>query len=143
MKAILIYFLLLLSIPAFSQSDTEIKEAVFQLRLAMLDENVEALRQLTSVNLDYGHSSGVIENQEEFLAVFASKKTDYQTWDISDLEISMPQKDLAIVRHNVKASIVSNGNTNTLNIGLMMIWTREKGMWKLLARQAFRLPQPS
>ena len=55
MKAILIYFLLLLSVPAFSQSDTEIKEAVFQLRLAMLDENVEALRQLTSVNLDYGH----------------------------------------------------------------------------------------
>jgi hypothetical protein len=141
MKAFLFSFLFLVSISAFSQTDTEIKEAIFQLRLAMLEENVEALRQLTSTQLDYGHSSGVIENQEEFLAVFASKKSDYQSWDISDLEISIPQKDLAIVRHNVKASIVSNGSTNTLNIGLMMIWTKEKGMWKLLARQAFRLPQ--
>jgi hypothetical protein len=107
----------------------------------MLEENVDALRQLTSTQLDYGHSSGLIENQEEFLAVFASKKTDYQSWDISELEISMVKNDLAIVRHKVQASIVSNGNTNTLNIGLMMVWTKEKGMWKLLARQAFRLPQ--
>jgi hypothetical protein len=141
MKAFLFSFLLLVSSSAFSQTETEIKEAVFQLRLAMLEENVDALRQLTSTQLDYGHSSGLIENQEEFLAVFASKKTDYQSWDISELEISMVKNDLAIVRHKVQASIVSNGNTNTLNIGLMMVWTKEKGMWKLLARQAFRLPQ--
>lgn len=140
MKAFLFSLVFLCSIQGFAQNDTEIKEAVFQLRAAMLEENVEALRALTSTHLDYGHSSGSIENQEEFLAVFASKKSDYQTWDIYDLEISLPHKDMALVRHKVNGTIVSNGTTNTLAIGLLMVWTREKGTWKLLARQAYRLP---
>jgi hypothetical protein len=141
MKSILLSLFVCLSFSGFAQSTNEIKEVVFQLRQAMLDENVEALRALTSTQLNYGHSSGAIENQEQFLAVFESKNSDYQKWDIYDLEISLTQKNLAIVRHKVNASIVSNGNTNNLQIGLLMVWTKEKGTWKLLARQAFRLPQ--
>lgn len=142
MKTILFSLFVCFSFSGFAQTTNEIKEVVFQLRQAMLDENVESLRALTSTQLNYGHSSGAIENQEQFLAVFASKNSDYQTWDIYDLEISEPQKNLAIVRHKVKGTIVSNGATNNLQIGLLMVWTKEKGTWKLLARQAFRLPQP-
>jgi hypothetical protein len=141
MKTILFSLLFTLSFSGIAQTNDDIKEAVFQLGKAMLDENVEALRALTSTQLNYGHSSGAIENQEQFLAVFASKNSDYQTWDIYDLEISQPQKNLALVRHKVKGSIVSNGTTNNLQIGLLMVWTKEKGSWKLLARQAYRLPQ--
>lgn len=141
MKPFLITLFLFISLSGFAQKESEIKEAVMQLGAAMLEENVDKLRALTSANLNYGHSSGAIENQEQFLAVFASKNSDYQTWDIYDLEISQPQKNLAVVRHKVKGSIVSNGNTNNLQIGLLMVWIKEKGTWKLLARQAFRLPQ--
>ncbi len=141
MKTFLFALLLLISFSSFAQTETEVKEAVMQLGAAMIEENVEKLRNLTSVNLNYGHSSGAIENQEQFLAVFASKKSDYTKWDISDLTIDLPEKNLAVVRHKVKGSIVSNGNTNNLEIGLLMVWTKEKGAWKLLARQAFRLPQ--
>ena len=141
MKPILIALFLVYSFSAFAQTESEVEEAVMQLGEAMLEENVDKLRNLTSVHLNYGHSSGAIENQEQFLAVFASQKSDYQKWDIYYLEISQPQKNLAIVRHNVKASILSNGNMNNLELGLLMVWTNEKGDWKLLARQAFRLPQ--
>ena len=141
MKPFLITLFLFISLSGFAQTESEVKDAVMQLGAAMLEENVDKLKALTSANLNYGHSSGAIENQEQFLAVFASKNSDYQTWDIYDLEISQPQKNLAIVRHKVKGTIVSNGNTNNLQIGLLMVWTKEKGTWKLLARQAFRLPQ--
>lgn len=143
MKSLILSFFLLTSIQTFAQSEKEVETAVQNLRIAMLAEDATTLKSLTSENLTYGHSGGVIENQEEFVAVFASKKSDYQKWDVSDQTISMNGKDLAIVRQNVKAEIVSiaNSTTNKLDLGLLMVWVKEKGEWKLLARQAFRHPQ--
>lgn len=143
MKSLILFFFLLTSIQTFAQSEKEVETAVQNLRIAMLAEDATTLKSLTSENLTYGHSGGVIENQEEFVAVFASKKSDYQKWDVSDQTISMNRKDLAIVRQNVKAEIVSiaNSTTNKLDLGLLMVWVKEKGEWKLLARQAFKHPQ--
>lgn len=143
MKSLILSFFLLTSFQTFAQSEKEVETAVQNLRTAMLAEDATTLKSLTSENLTYGHSGGVIENQEEFVAVFASKKSDYQKWDVSDQTISMNGKDLAIVRQNVKAEIVSitNSTTNKLDLGLLMVWVKEKGEWKLLARQAFRHPQ--
>lgn len=141
MKNSLLLIFLLSSQLAFSQSEKEVNDAVQKLRIAMLAEDAETLKKLTSENLSYGHSSGVIETQDEFVAVFGSKKSDYQKWDISDLSVSFHGKKVAIVRHNVLGEIASNGNVNTLNLGLLMVWVKEKGEWKLLARQAFRIPQ--
>ncbi|MDO8966845.1 nuclear transport factor 2 family protein [Algoriphagus sp.] len=141
MKNSLLLIFLLSSQLAFSQSEKQVNDAVQKLRIAMLAEDAETLKKLTSENLSYGHSSGVIETQDEFVAVFASKKSDYQKWDISDQTITFQGKKLAIVRHNVLGEIASNGNVNTLNLGLLMLWVKEKGEWKLLARQAFRVPQ--
>lgn len=140
--ALTLFFAMTLTV-AFSQSEKEVDEAVQKLRTALLAEDAAALKSLTSANLSYGHSAGTIENQEEFVAVFAAKNSDYKTWDVSDQTIEFHGKDLAIVRQNVKAEIVSisNGTTNSLDMGIMMIWVKEKGEWKLLARQSFRFPQ--
>ena len=142
MKKILLIALLLFPSLTFAQAAKEVETAIQSLKAAMLSEDEAALKQLTSANLTYGHSSGLIENQEQFLEVFASKKTDYQNWDISNQTISFEGKNLALVRHHVAALISTNGTENKLNIGLLMVWVKEKGDWKLLARQAFRLPQP-
>ena len=139
MKYLSLILWILVVIPTYAQSESDVKTALFQMRSAMLDEDEPTLRALTSEHLTYGHSSGVIETQEQFLAVFASGKTDYQNWDIYDLEITFPKSDLGLIRHKVNADI----NSNHLELGLLMVWTKEKGQWKLLARQAFRLPQPT
>ncbi len=123
-----------------AQSEKEVETAVQNLRTAMLAEDATALKSLTSENLSYGHSAGKIENQDEFLSVFSEGKTDYKIWDITEQEIKFHGKKLAMVRHKVSAEIASNGTTNPLKIGLLMVWVKEKGDWKLLARQAFRLP---
>jgi ketosteroid isomerase-like protein len=143
MKTSLLFVFLLISNLAFSQSEKEVDEAVQKFRTAILAEDAAALRNLSSQKLSYGHSGGVIESQEEFVAVFSSKKSDYKTWDVSDQTISFHDKDLAIVRQNVFAEIVAadTGLTNSLTMGLLMIWVKEKGEWKLLARQSFRFPQ--
>ncbi len=142
MKTLLTLFLFFSISVAFAQAEKEVESAMQNLRTALLAEDANALKTLTSENLTYGHSGGVIESQEEFVAVFASKKSDYQKWDVSNQTISINGKDVAIVRHNVKAEILSTeaGTINKLDLGLLMVWVKEKGDWKLLARQAFRLP---
>lgn len=140
-KALFIIFLFSSNF-AFCQSEKEVEEVVMKFHTALLAEDVEALKSLTSENLSYGHSGGVIETQEEFLAVFATKKSDYQKWEVSNQSIAFHGKDLAMVRQNVSAEILSNenGTVNFLNMGLLMVWVKEKGAWKLLARQSFRFP---
>ena len=141
MKYILILGLVLISHLSSAQSSTEVKAAAEKFRLAMLAEDHETLRTLTSKDLSYGHSSGLIENQEEFLKVFESKSQDYQVWDVRDLTVSFHGENIAMIRYNVDVEIVTNGIPNKLDLGLLMVWIKEEGAWKLLARQAFRIPK--
>lgn len=140
MKTYLILGLILLSHFAVAQSQEEVLSAAEKFRLAMLAEDHETLRTLTSKDLNYGHSSGLVENQEEFLKVFESKSQDYQVWDVRDLSVSFHGKNMAMIRYKVKVEIVTNEVPNKLDLGLLMVWVKEKGDWKLLARQAFRIP---
>ncbi|GAB2488300.1 nuclear transport factor 2 family protein [Algoriphagus taiwanensis] len=140
MKYILILFLGLFSQIGLAQSTEEIEKAVQKMKVAMLESDAATLAELTSPALSYGHSGGTIETQSEFLEVFSSKSADYQRWDMSDLFIVIHNKTTAIVRHEVDADIESNGTLNNLKLGVMMVWVKEKGKWKLLGRQAFRRP---
>src|SRR5688572_23877948 len=76
MKIILFATLFLIPLFTFAQDEKEVVAAVEKMRTALLAEDVATLKSLSSEDLTYGHSSGVIENQEQFLEVFASKKTD-------------------------------------------------------------------
>ncbi|MDX5338680.1 MAG: nuclear transport factor 2 family protein, partial [Cyclobacteriaceae bacterium] len=96
---------------------------------------------LTSEDLSYGHSGGLVENQEEFLKVFESKSQDYRVWDVRDLSVSFHGENTAMMRYYVNAEIVTNEVPNKLDLGLLMVWIKEEGSWKLLARQAFRVPK--
>jgi hypothetical protein len=141
MKYILTLGLVLVSHFIFSQDIKSVEEALEKFRIAMLAEDHVSLKSLTSENLSYGHSSGLIENQEEFLKVFESKSQDYRIWDTSNQTISFHRDNLAMVRYNVRVEISTNGALNNLDLGLLMVWINENGSWKLLARQAFRVPQ--
>lgn len=141
MKKLLLLALFLIPCFSFAQAEKEVEAALEKMKAAMIAEDASTLKTLTSENLSYGHSSGTIENQKQFLAVFESKKTDYLKWDIADQTITLHGKDLAMVRHNITAEFAEDGKVNTLKLGLLMVWVKEKGDWKLLARQAFRTPQ--
>lgn len=141
MKYILILSLLFLSPFSFAQSPEEVKAAAEKFRLAMLAEDHMTLRTLTSEDLSYGHSGGLVENQEEFLKVFESKSQDYRVWDVRDLSVSFHGENTAMMRYYVNAEIVTNEVPNKLDLGLLMVWIKEEGSWKLLARQAFRVPK--
>ncbi|HCS64705.1 MAG TPA: DUF4440 domain-containing protein [Cellvibrio sp.] len=112
---------------------------VEQLRLAMIDGDSKALRALSAPQLSYGHSSGNMEDQAAFIDKIASGKSDFVTMELADQTISI-SGDVALVRHKLNADIKDGGVPNRIHLGVLLVWQKQAGDWKLLARQAFKYP---
>ncbi|RYZ98048.1 MAG: DUF4961 domain-containing protein [Sphingobacteriaceae bacterium] len=63
---------------------------------------------------------------------------DFVTINLTDQTISVKDQT-AIVRHKLSAEINDGGKPGNVNIGIMLVWVKEKGVWKLLGRQAYKL----
>ena len=139
MKTIGFLVLLFMCNLSFAQSEKEVEAAVEKLRLAMIDPTAAALKSITSKDLSYGHSSGLMENQTEFIEALVSGKSDFKSIVLSDQSIALSGKNIALVRHKLKGETFNAGVVGALNLGVLLIWSKEKEGWKLLARQAFKL----
>ena len=139
LSILLLLYLILIS-PALAQStdEKEVAAAVESLRKAMVDADKPVLQSLTAEELSYGHSSGTMEDKTAFVDVIASGKSDYKSLELSGQTIKLAG-NTAIVRHKFVAEVVNNGTPSTANLGVLQIWQKQEGKWRLLARQAFKL----
>ena len=143
MKKISISLLLCLFIASISlaqsKEEKEVSAAVEFLRKAMLDGDKSSLDKIAAPELTYGHSQGTLEDKAAFMDALVSGRNDFVTIDLSEQTIKLVGKDLAMVRHKLKAQTNNGGTPGTANIGILLIFQKQKGEWKLLARQAFKL----
>lgn len=116
---------------------TGVREAVETLRRAMIDPNKEKLEAITMNQLSYGHSSGAVDNQAEFIEKLVSGKSDFVTIDITELSVTISGKT-ALVRHVLKAKTNDNGKPGEVQLKVLLVWQKIKKQWKLLARQAVK-----
>jgi ketosteroid isomerase-like protein len=125
---------------SYSQSpeETKVAQAVESLRKAMVDADATTLASLTSDVLSYGHSSGTLEDKTAYINAITSKKNDFKSIEQSNQTIKM-KGGIAIVRHTFKAELLVNGTPVSPNIGVLQVWQKEKGKWKLIARQAYKI----
>jgi hypothetical protein len=131
---------LLLSHPSLAESGDEaaVNQSVEALRKAMLEVDKGKLQELTADQLSYGHSGGVVQNKADFINVIADKKTIYKSLTYSDPNTAIVGND-AIVRHGESVEFESEGKPGSAKIGVLQVWQKQGGNWKLLARQAFRM----
>ena len=139
MKTILTLALFLSATFAFAQADKDLASQVEKLRLALIDPVEATLSELSSEKLSYGHSSGKLENQAQFIEALVSGASDFSAVAFENQTIQV-EKNVAIVRHNLAAVVLDGGISNSIKIGVILVWQKEKGQWKLLARQAYKLP---
>jgi hypothetical protein len=105
----------------------------------MVNADKDFLENILHKDLIYGHSSGYFQNKAELInEVVSLQPLDYITADISGQTIKM-SGNLAIVHHIFSSVTSSNGKPGNIHIGIMMVWTKQQGKWKLLARQGFKL----
>lgn len=138
----LIACLLLWGPGLFGQSADEkaVTTAVESLRQAMIDGNKKTLENLCAEELTYGHSSGKIEDKAAFVENLANGNSNFEKITISDQTVRIVD-NTAMVRHTLFGELHDNGkDPATLNLSVLLIWQKQKGQWKLLARQSAKLP---
>jgi ketosteroid isomerase-like protein len=124
---------------SFSQSnEKDVAAAVESLNNAMISKNKQALEKLVSKDVSYGHSTGAIQNKEEFMKDLLEGVVRFTTITSENQKITFAD-DLAIVRNN--SSIKGNRGDAVLDlkIGILMVWKKEKDQWVLIARQGYKL----
>lgn len=125
---------------SFAQSKHErnVAIAVEELKNAMIHANSSMLERYTSEKLSYGHSSGKVEGQESFIQSLTSGASDFVTIDLTEQTIFVNGKT-AIVRHKLSATTNDAGKPGSVKLSILLVWQRENGEWKLLARQSVKL----
>jgi ketosteroid isomerase-like protein len=123
---------------AESADEAAVAQAVEALRAAMVSADKAKLEELTADQLSYGHSSGAVESKAQFVAVVAGRKTVYKTITLSD-HVNAVAGNAAIARHVFSAETETDGKPATARVGVLQVWQKQNGGWKLLARQAFRI----
>ena len=137
--SIILFASLLFSNSSNAQSKqlAKVQSAVVNLTNAMVSGDRAALEMVASNNLSYGHSGGHVEGKAEFVEKIASGKSDFVSIDITDQTISINGKT-AIVRHLLNAVTNDNGKAGVVKLKVLLVFLREQGQWKMLARQAVK-----
>lgn len=122
-----------------NKEERAVAAAAEALRKAMIDPDKTTLENLTMDELSYGHSGGQIQSKPEFVEALTSGKSDFVTIDLSEQTIKVVGHT-AIVRHHLSATTNDGGKPGSVKLSILLVWMKQKGEWKLLARQAVKIP---
>ncbi|HTR29118.1 MAG TPA: nuclear transport factor 2 family protein [Puia sp.] len=126
--------------PAAAQemSDPALVAAVEALRKALVDPTKADLDKLTMDELSYGHSSGLIQDKAAFEESLLSGASDFVSIELSDQTLKVVG-NTAWVRHKLSAVTNDGGKPGEAHLSVLLIWMKQKGQWRLLARQAVKI----
>ena len=142
MKKVTLLLLLIsftMSLQAQTSSEGKLLASVEKLRLGMISGNKADLESVTSKDLSYGHSGGKVEDYAAFIETFASKKSDFVTAEFNKQTVKISGK-IGLVRHQLDAKTNDGGKPGEIHLGVLLVWKKEGRDWKLLGRQAYKLP---
>lgn len=117
--------------------DQDVAQAVDHLTQAMLHKDIKQLQALTAEKLTYGHSSGKIQNKQEFIADIETGRSGFKTLEMQKQTITL-NGDTALVRNHFHAQAVNSGVEVPTDIENFQVWQKQKGHWLLIGRQAFK-----
>ena len=112
--------------------------AVDSLNNAIVNPDRSVLENLTSEELTYGHSGGLVQNKEEFVQDLINGNFNFSSVNGEDQEIFI-SGETAIVRQIFVAEATNMDEPVDIRIGNILVYQKQDDQWKLLARQAFRL----
>ncbi len=140
-KTIYLFALLLaFTVAANAQSADEknIDNAGKLLNRGLINKDIKLLDRLALPTLSYGHSSGAVEDKAAFLKAVASGPVTYVSIDISNQTITITG-NVAITRQTQTLKLINDGKPTDFKIGNALIWKKVNNLWKLLAKQGFKL----
>jgi ketosteroid isomerase-like protein len=123
---------------AEAADETALNQAVEALRKASLVPDKAKLEQLFSDQMSYGHSGGKVENKAEVINGMVNRKSVVKSLDFPELKIAVVGNS-AVARHLYVSESEMEGKPTSTKIGVLQVWQKQDGNWKLLARQGYKL----
>ena len=133
---------LIRSAHAQSADEAAVRNAVEELRMAWLKQDKAKIQSLTAEQLSYSHSDARLQNKTEFIDGVMSRKATVKSLEWPELTVQVVGNN-AIVRHLWVSESELDGKVTNTKIGVMQVWQKQDGGWKLLARASWRLPPPA
>lgn len=140
-KFLTIGLLFLISLATLAQSagDAQVWSRVEALTKAVFEtKDRVALQDIVSARVSYGHSGGKVEDKATMIQNAVTSKTTYKNSILEKVSIDV-DGNTAILRHNFRATSVDNDTETPLNLGILQVWKKEKGKWRIWARQAVKI----
>jgi uncharacterized protein (TIGR02246 family) len=121
------------ALPA-SANEKEVMEGMNKYAAAMAAKDAKALDEVFHDGLMYSHSSCKLENKNQAMEAVVKGDTAY---DVQFKQQSvLVFGNTAAVRGDVDI-ITARGGQKTVNkLNVLYVWTKEKGKWRMAARQA-------
>ncbi|WP_422348695.1 nuclear transport factor 2 family protein [Flagellimonas sp.] len=117
----------------------DVEVAVETFHKTMIVARADVMDKLCSDKLIYGHSSGLVQNKEEFIDDLVNGSFDFKSITTPEQTITL-SGNTAVVRHIFQASAIHEGEPVEIRIGNLQVYQlSDNGKWLLLARQAYKL----
>ena len=130
---------LLSATAALAETDAAaVDQTVEVLRKGLLEADKAQLEKLTADQVSYGHSDGRVQNKAEFIDGVMTRKAIVKSITFPELKVAVVG-NAAIARHIWLSDSETDGKPTTTRIGVLQVWQKQEGNWKLLARQGYKL----
>jgi ketosteroid isomerase-like protein len=128
-----------------AQSSEEIKKEILaqddRRFAAMVQADAKTMGEILHDDLTYIHSSGQLANREQTIAQVTTGQIRYQNILPSEREVRL-YGDFAVVTGRAQLRVYSEGSKLLgFWVRFTEVWTRNKGVWQLIAWQSTRPPE--
>jgi hypothetical protein len=97
------------------------------------------LEEILHEELLFGHSDGRLDSKSQFIDGVVAGEPTYEKIDIFQQTL-VSNEDMALLRGEMAITLLRKGLRNTYRLNVMHVWVLEKKSWRLIGRQATRLP---
>jgi len=107
-------------------------------RAALMAGDAKALDVLSAPELSYSHSDGHVEDKATFIANVVGRKSKVLSLAYENTTVRVVG-DAAIVRFKYVSESQTGDTKSQINLGILMVWQKQHGKWRLLARCSTKL----
>ena len=133
---------LIRSAQAEAPDEAAVKKAVDELRMAVVKKDKGILETLAAPQLSYSHSDARLQNKAQFIDGVMTRKATVKSLEWPEMTVQIVGAN-GVVRHLWVSESELDGKTTNTKIGVMQVWQKQDGGWKLLARASWKLPTPA
>lgn len=107
-------------------NDPALGRAVEALRKAIFEADQAKLAALTATELSYGHSTGLMQNREQFINGVVNRKDVAKSLDYSEVQ-TFVAGDVGVARHRWVGDNELNGKPIHVDIRVLLVWQKQGG----------------